>query len=240
MPLSGAGFYGAHYGSCYIKGMCNCGVSAWLLVCLVIARLSAMGKQQRSGFCGVSLLACLLVSCAGAQTSMSQSEAGSAAGDNSSANVVVQTAAPVQLMQSDGAIGDQVEREGCSFAVREIVNPVVAQPGDLATPGKWPSPARFYIGVNVVVASRQGACKATVTIPTASARLFGGDGSVYSPKIGGLMRSEDYAGLTLDPGQPGQDNMGMIYFEVPAGFTPAVLQWNFLSPPIVIQIDLKN
>lgn len=220
--------------------MSNCRVRAWPLVRLVIARLSSGDRQQRSRFCGGFLLACLLVSCAGAQTSPGLSQAGSAAGDNSSANVVVQTAAPVQLMQSDGAIGDQVEREGCSFAVREVVNPVVAQSGDLATPGKWLGPARFYVGVNVVVASRQGACKATVTIPIASARLFGSDGSVYSPKIGGLMRSEDYAGLTLDPGQPGQDNMGMIYFEVPAGFIPAVVQWNFLSPPIVLQIDLKN
>ncbi len=110
--------------------MCNFRVSAWLLVRLVIARLSAMGKHERSGFCGVSVLACLLVSCAGAQPSMAQSQAGSAAGNNSSANGVVQTAAPVQLMQSDGAIGDQVEREGCSFAVREVVHPVVAQPAD--------------------------------------------------------------------------------------------------------------
>ena len=62
---------------------------------------------------------------------------------------------------------------------------------------------------------------------------------MYAPKIGGLKRDEDYGGLTLDPGQPGQDNMGMIYFEVPAGFTPAVMQWNFLSPPIVIQINLE-
>ena len=220
--------------------MCNSWLRPWRLVRAVSALLSAADRQQRIWCCGVSLAACLLVSCSGAvPASMGQAQADSPVADNSSADSVAQTAAPMERLQSDGGIGDRVEREGCSFTVRAVVNPVVAQPGDLATPGKWPAPAHFYVGVDVVVASLQGTCKATVTIPSASARLFGGDGSVYAPKIGGLKRNEDYGGLTLDPGQPGQDNMGMIYFEVPAGFTPAVMQWNFLSPPIVIQINLE-
>ena len=124
--------------------------------------------------------------------------------------------------------------------MRRLVNPVLAAPGDLTVPGKWPGPEHVYVGVDIVVASVHGACKATVTIPSASARLFGSDGSMHAPKIGGLKRPEDYGGLTLDPGTPGQDNTGMIYFEVPVGFMPAALQWNFVSPPIVIQIDLAR
>lgn len=205
-----------------------------------IEQLSAACRQQQIWCCGVFLAAYLLASCGAAQSSIGQAQAGSAVADNSATAGAAQTTAPGQLTQSDGGIGDRVEREGCGFEVRQVVNPVLAKPGDLVTPGKWPGPEHVYIGVNVVVASLQGACKATVTIPTASARLLGSDGSVYAPKIGGLMRDEDYGGLTLDPGKPGQDNVGMIYFEVPADFTPAALQWNFLSPPIVIQIDLKR
>lgn len=206
-----------------------------------IGQLSAACRPQQIWCGGVLLVACLLAACRGtAQSSIGQAQAGSAVADTSTVAGAAQTAAPGQLSQSDGGIGDRVEREGCGFEVRQVVNPVLAKPGDLITPGKWPGPEYVYVGVNVVVASLQGACKATVTIPTASARLLGSDGSVYAPKIGGLMRTEDYGGLTLDPGKPGQDNVGMIYFEVPAGFIPAALQWNFLSPPILIQIDLKN
>jgi len=190
--------------------------------------------------CGLALGACLFVSCGSfAQTPIAQVPSSSAVVDNSGPDGV-QATAPAQRTQSDGGIGDWVEREGCTFSVRRLVNPVLAAPGDLTVPGKWPTPEYVYVGVDIVVASVQGACKATVTIPSASARLFGSDGSMHAPKIGGLKRPEDYGGLTLDPGTPGQDNTGMIYFEVPVGFMPAALQWNFVSPPIVIQIDLAR
>ena len=198
------------------------------------------GLRQIWG-CGLALGACLFVSCGSvAQTPVAQVPSSSAVVDNSGPDGPAQATAPAQRTQSDGGIGDWVEREGCTFSVRRLVNPVLAAPGDLTVPGKWPTPEYVYVGVDIVVASVQGACKATVTIPSASARLFGSDGSMHAPKIGGLKRQEDYGGLTLDPGTPGQDNTGMIYFEVPVGFMPAALQWNFVSPPIVIQIDLAR
>ena len=191
--------------------------------------------------CGFALGACLFVSCGSvAQTPIAQVPSSSAVVDNNSPHGLAQATAPAQRTQNDGGIGHWVEREGCTFSVRRLVNPVLAAPGDLTVPRKWPGPELVYVGVDIVVASVQGACKATVTIPSASARLFGSDGSMHAPKIGGLKRPEDYGGLTLDPGTPGQDNMGMIYFEVPVGFMPAALQWNFVSPPIVIQIDLAR
>ena len=191
--------------------------------------------------CGFALGACLFVSCGSvAQTPIAQVPSSSAVVDNSGPDGPAQATAPAQRTQNDGGIGDWVEREGCTFSVRRLVNPVLAAPGDLTVPGKWPTPEYVYVGVDIVVASVQGACKATVTIPSASARLFGSDGSMHAPKIGGLKRPEDYGGLTLDPGTPGQDNTGMIYFEVPVGFMPAALQWYFVSPPIVIQIDLAR
>ena len=197
------------------------------------------GLRQIWG-CDFALGACLFVSCGSfAQTPIAQVPSSSAVVDNSGPDGV-QATAPAQRTQSDGGIGDWVEREGCTFSVRRLVNPVLAAPGDLTVPGKWPTPEYVYVGVDIVVASVQGTCKATVTIPSASARLFGSDGSMHAPKIGGLKRPEDYGGLTLDPGTPGQDNTGMIYFEVPIGFMPAALQWYFVSPPIVIQIDLAR
>ena len=198
------------------------------------------GLRQIWG-CGLALGACLFVSCGSvAQTPIAQVPSSSAVVDNNSPHGLAQATAPAQRTQNDGGIGDWVEREGCTFSVRRLVNPVLAKPGDLTVPGKWPGPEHVYVGVDIVVASVHGACKATVTIPSASARLFGSDGSMHAPKIGGLKRPEDYGGLTLDPGTPGQDNTGMIYFEVPVGFMPAALQWNFVSPPIVIQIDLAR
>ena len=198
------------------------------------------GLRQIWG-CGLALGACLFVSCGSlAQTPVAQVPSSSAVMDNSGPDGLAQATAPAQRTQSDGGIGDWVEREGCTFSVRRLVNPVLAAPGDLTVPGNWPGPEHVYVGVDIVVASVQGACKATVTIPSASARLFGSDGSMHAPKIGGLKRPEDYGGLTLDPGTPGQDNTGMIYFEVTVGFMPAALQWNFVSPPIVIQIDLAR
>jgi len=198
------------------------------------------GLRQIWG-CGLALGACLFVSCGSvAQTPVAQVPSSSAVMDNSGPDGLAQATAPAQRAQNDGGIGDWVEREGCTFSVRRLVNPVLAEPGDITVPGKWPGPEHVYVGVDIVVASLHGACKATVTIPSASARLFGSDGSMHAPKIGGLKRQEDYGGLTLDPGTPGQDNTGMIYFEVPIGFMPAALQWNFVSPQIVIQIDLAR
>ena len=147
-----------------------------------------------------------------------------------------------KLKENDGAVGTEVDIKGCVFAVQSVVKSVPPLEIDLATELQavdwWPDPKEIYVyGVEILVANKSGSCPITPIIALAQARLFVNDGHNYGRRS--LMRDEEYRGMTFS-GKPAEQYTGMIYFEVPVGFAPVALQWDWLVINEKAQIELPK
>ena len=158
------------------------------------------------------------------------------------ATYTAQVEARWKLKENDGAVGTEVEIEGCVFAVQSVVKSVTPNEIDLLTDKQaedwWPDPKESYVyGVEILVANKSGSCPSTLIIAGAQVRLFVDDGHNYGRRS--LMRDEDYHGMTFS-GKPAEQYTGMIYFEVPVGFAPIALQWDWLVINEKAQIELPK
>lgn len=152
-----------------------------------------------------------------------------------------------KLKDNDGAVGTEVEIEGCVFAVQSVVKSVTPNEIDLATDKQaedwWPDPKESYVyGVEILVANKSGSCPSPLIIAEAQVRLFVNDGHNYGQR--NLNRDEEYRGMTFS-GKAAEQYTGMIYFDVPVGFAPVAVQWDWLvvapfSPKGKAQIELPK